>query len=300
MSERGQRTLLRFITCGSVDDGKSTLIGRLLYESQAVYEDQLAALEDDSKRMGTQGGSLDFALLLDGLTAEREQGITIDVAYRFFSTARRNFIVADTPGHNQYTRNMVTGASTADCAVILVDPTKGVLTQTRRHTLLASVLGIRHAALAVTKMDLVDYAEATFRGVESSYRDDRRRARPRAGRLHPGLGAARRQRRRRGASRCRGTRARRCSSTSKASRSRKDGCAQRRSAFPVQWVNRPDSGFRGFAGTIVGGEVRPGDRICVYPSGLETTVASIATFDGDLEHAVAGQAVTVTLATRST
>ena len=158
VSERGQRTLLRFITCGSVDDGKSTLIGRLLYESQAVYEDQLAALEDDSKRIGTQGGALDFALLLDGLTAEREQGITIDVAYRFFSTARRNFIVADTPGHKQYTRNMVTGASTADCAVILVDPTKGVLTQTRRHTLLASVLGIRHAALAVTKMDLVDYS----------------------------------------------------------------------------------------------------------------------------------------------
>ncbi len=290
-----QRTLLRFITCGSVDDGKSTLIGRLLYESQAVYEDQLAALEDDSKRIGTQGGSLDFALLLDGLTAEREQGITIDVAYRFFSTARRNFIVADTPGHNQYTRNMVTGASTADCAVILVDPTKGVLTQTRRHTLLASVLGIRHAALAVTKMDLVDYAEATFRGVESSYRA-----------IADELGLEQVV--------CIPVSGLRGDNVVARSEQMpwyagptlleylegvevEEGRMRARPfRLPVQWVNRPDSGFRGFAGTIVGGEVRPGDPIRVYPSGLETTVASIATFDGDLEHAVAGQAVTVTLA----
>jgi bifunctional enzyme CysN/CysC len=295
VSERLQRTLLRFITCGSVDDGKSTLIGRLLYESQAVYEDQLVALEDDSRRMGTQGGSLDFALLLDGLTAEREQGITIDVAYRFFSTARRNFIVADTPGHNQYTRNMVTGASTADCAVILVDPTKGVLTQTRRHTLLASVLGIRHAALAVTKMDLVDYDEATFRGVESSYREIADELGLEDVVCIPVSGLR---------------------GDNVVVRSElmpwyagptlleylegvevEEGRMRARPfRLPVQWVNRPDSGFRGFAGTIVGGEVRPGDRIRVYPSGLETTVASIATFDGDLEHAVAGQAVNVTLA----
>ena len=295
MSERGQRTLLRFITCGSVDDGKSTLIGRLLYESQAVYEDQLAALEDDSKRIGTQGGSLDFALLLDGLTAEREQGITIDVAYRFFSTTRRNFIVADTPGHNQYTRNMVTGASTADCAVILVDPTKGVLTQTRRHTLLAAVLGIRHAALAVTKMDLVEYAEATFRGVESSYRV-----------IADELGLEQVV--------CIPVSGLRGDNVVTRSEQMpwyagptlleylegvevEEGRMRARPfRLPVQWVNRPDSGFRGFAGTIVGGEVRAGDPIRVYPSGLETTVASIATFDGDLEHAVAGQAVTVTLA----
>ena len=257
MSERGQRTLLRFITCGSVDDGKSTLIGRLLYESQAVYEDQLAALEDDSKRMGTQGGALDFALLLDGLTAEREQGITIDVAYRFFSTARRNFIVADTPGHKQYTRNMVTGASTADCAVILVDPTKGVLTQTRRHTLLASVLGIRHAALAVTKMDLVDYAEATFRERRERLPRDRRRARPRAVVCIPVSGAARRQRRRRRGERCRGTRP---DAARVPRRRRGRGRTDAREALPpagamgepagpgLPWLRRDDRRWRGAAG----------------------------------------------------
>src|SRR5206468_3633404 len=162
--------LLRFITCGSVDDGKSTLIGRLLYEANILFDDQLAALEADSRKIGTQGGNLDFALLLDGLTAEREQGITIDVAYRFFATDRRKFIVADTPGHEQYTRNMVTGASTADAAILLVDARKGVLTQTRRHSYLASLLGIRHIALAVNKMDLVDYAHATFTTIEEDYR----------------------------------------------------------------------------------------------------------------------------------
>jgi len=163
--------LLRFITCGSVDDGKSTLIGRLLYDSKMIFEDQLAALEADSKRVGTQGGDIDFALLVDGLAAEREQGITIDVAYRFFSTDKRKFIVADTPGHEQYTRNMVTGASTADVAVILVDARKGVLTQTRRHSLLVSLIGIRKVVLAINKMDLVDYAEAVFRDIEASYRE---------------------------------------------------------------------------------------------------------------------------------
>src|SRR5579885_3498345 len=165
-----RKSLLRFITCGSVDDGKSTLIGRLLYESQMLFEDQMAALEADSKKVGTQGEELDFALLLDGLAAEREQGITIDVAYRFFSTDTRKYIVADTPGHEQYTRNMVTGASTADCAVILVDARKGVLTQTRRHTYIVSLLGIRHVAVAVNKMDLVDYSERRLREIDDEYR----------------------------------------------------------------------------------------------------------------------------------
>ena len=164
------KSLLRFNTCGSVDDGKSTLIGRLLFESKALFDDQLAALEADSKRVGTRPGELDFALLLDGLSAEREQGITIDVAYRFFSTEKRNFIVADTPGHEQYTRNMVTGASTADLSVILIDARKGVLTQTRRHSFLVSLLGIRHVVLVVNKMDLVDYSQEVFAAIEADYR----------------------------------------------------------------------------------------------------------------------------------
>ena len=185
--------MLRFITCGSVDDGKSTLIGRLLYDSKLVFEDQLAALEADSKKVGTQGGELDFALLVDGLAAEREQGITIDVAYRFFSTERRKFIVADTPGHEQYTRNMVTGASTADLAVILIDARKGVLTQTRRHSYLVSLLGIQHIVLAVNKMDLVDYSQEVFDQIEADYRAFAARDRARRHRLHPAVGAARRQ-----------------------------------------------------------------------------------------------------------
>ncbi len=278
-----------------MDDGKSTLIGRLLYESQALFEDQVLALEADSKRIGTQGDELDFALLLDGLVAEREQAITIDVAYRYFSTARRSFIVADTPGHEQYTRNMVTGASTADCAVILVDPTRGVLRQTRRHSFLSAALGIRHAVLAVTKMDLVDYDEETFRRLERSYRAV-------AGEL--GLEQI---------------------TCIPVSGLRGDNVVSRGEAMPwyegptlieyletveidhermrarpfrlpVQWVNRPHPGFRGFAGTIVGGEVRPGDAVRAYPSGRESIVESIVTYDGKLDVAVAGQAVTLTLA----
>ena len=288
------KSLLRFNTCGSVDDGKSTLIGRLLYESKALYDDQLAALEADSKRVGTRPGELDFALLLDGLSAEREQGITIDVAYRFFSTARRNFIVADTPGHEQYTRNMVTGASTADLSVILVDARKGVLTQTRRHSYLVSLLGIRHVVLVVNKMDLVDFSEATFRAVEEEYRKF-------AAEL--GLPAV---------------------TCIPISAVRGDNVVVRSAAtswyagptlmglldgvevvearlgdqplrLPVQWVNRPNHDFRGFAGTIVGGRVRKGDAIRVQPSGRMSRVARIVTAGGDLDEATTGQSITLTL-----
>ena len=229
LREHERKSMLRFITCGSVDDGKSTLIGRLLYESQMLFEDQLAALEADSKRVGTQGGDLDFALLLDGLSAEREQGITIDVAYRYFSTDKRKFIVADTPGHEQYTRNMVTGASTADCAVILVDARKGLLTQTRRHSYLVSLLGIRHVAVAINKMDLVDYSEARFRELADDYASLPAEIRaehtvfiPVSGLrgdnvLEPGSTSA-------------GTRGRRCSATSRRSRSTRAGCSGLRSA----------------------------------------------------------------------
>jgi bifunctional enzyme CysN/CysC len=294
LKDREQKDLLRFITCGSVDDGKSTLIGRLLYELGMLFDDQLEALHSDSKRIGTQGGELDFALLLDGLAAEREQGITIDVAYRYFSTERRNFIVADTPGHEQYTRNMVTGASTADCAVILVDAGKGVVTQTRRHTFLAAALGIRHAAVAVTKMDLYDYAEEPFREIEA-----------RAGAVAAELGLDQV---------CipvSGLRGDNIVTRSEAmpwydgptlieyienvevDQERMQGKPFR---LPVQWVNRPDSAFRGFSGTIAGGVVRPGDPVRVYPSGRESTVDSIVTFEGDLDLAVSGQAVTLRLA----
>ncbi len=203
------KSLLRFITCGSVDDGKSTLIGRLLYESKLVYEDQLAALDADSKKVGTQGDDLDLALLVDGLAAEREQGITIDVAYRFFSTDRRKFIVADTPGHEQYTRNMVTGASTAELAIILIDARKGVLTQTRRHSYIVSLLGIRHVVLAINKMDAVEYSQATFDAIEAALPGVRETGRPGEHRLHTRVGTARRQHHRPQRKPCPGTPARR-------------------------------------------------------------------------------------------
>ena len=287
--------LLRFITCGSVDDGKSTLIGRLLWESQLVLEDQLAALQADSRVAGTQNGDLDFALLLDGLAAEREQGITIDVAYRFFNTRGRKFIVADTPGHEQYTRNMVTGASTADCALILLDARKGVLTQTRRHSHIVSLLGIRDVALAVNKIDLVGYSEERFREIEEDYRA-----------FAAGIGLDR-------------------VTCIPVSALHGDNVVERghnldwysgptlldylenveidqermeRAPFrlPVQLVLRPDAEFRGFAGTVAGGTLRPGDRVRALPSGRESTVERIVTYDGDVDVAVAGQAVTVTLA----
>ena len=288
------KSLLRFITCGSVDDGKSTLIGRLLYDSKMIFEDQLAALESDSKRVGTQGADIDFALLVDGLAAEREQGITIDVAYRFFSTDRRKFIVADCPGHEQYTRNMATGASTADLAVILIDARKGVLAQTRRHSALVRLLGIRHAVLAVNKMDLVGYDRAVFEAILADYRAFADRlgladvtAIPISGLKGDNITAA-----------------------SDAmpwyegptliehleTVDITDGdSADAPFRFPVQWVNRPHQGFRGFAGTVAGGRVRPGDRVRVLPSAREAEVARIVSFDGDLPEAVAGQSVTLTL-----
>ncbi len=288
------KSLLRFITCGSVDDGKSTLIGRLLYDSKMIFEDQMAALEADSKRVGTQGGEIDFALLVDGLAAEREQGITIDVAYRFFSTDRRKFIVADTPGHEQYTRNMVTGASTADLAVILVDARKGILTQTRRHSFLVSLIGIRKVVLAVNKMDLVGFDQAIFDQIVSDYR---------AFAAQIGLDDVT-------AIPISGLRGDNIASRSDAT-SWFDGPvlidhletvpldeARRQQGdlrLPVQWVNRPNLDFRGFTGQIASGVVRPGDTVRVLPSGKQSKVARIVTYDGDLDLAVAGQSITLTL-----
>ena len=289
-----QLSLLRFITCGSVDDGKSTLIGRLLYESKMLFDDQLAALESDSKRVGTQGGELDFALLVDGLSAEREQGITIDVAYRFFATERRKFIVADTPGHEQYTRNMVTGASTADLAVILIDARKGVLTQTRRHAYLVSLLGIRRVVLAINKMDLVDFSQKIHDRILAEFAEFARKldlvdivAIP--------------------MSALRGDNV-----TEKSARMPwyqgpallpyLDGAelphaaAGRPFRMPVQWVNRPNLDFRGFSGLVASGRIRPGDPVRVVPSGRTSTIARIVTSDGDLDEAIEGQSVTLTLA----
>ncbi len=287
------KSMLRFITCGSVDDGKSTLIGRLLYDSKLVFEDQLAALEADSKKVGTQGGELDFALLVDGLAAEREQGITIDVAYRFFSTDKRKFIVADTPGHEQYTRNMVTGASTAELAVILIDARKGVLTQTRRHSYLVSLLGIRHVVLAVNKLDLVDYSQEVLSRIEADYR-----------RFAAEIGIDDIV--------CIPMSALRGDNITELSPNTPwysgptlvsylecveipDDIHTGPFRMAVQWVNRPNLDFRGFSGQIAGGAVGPGDRVRVLPSGRESTVERIVTSDGDLEEAAAGQSVTLTL-----
>jgi bifunctional enzyme CysN/CysC len=287
------KELLRFITCGSVDDGKSTLIGRLLYESKQIFDDQLAALESDSKRHGTQGEAIDFALLVDGLSAEREQGITIDVAYRFFTSEKRKFIVADTPGHEQYTRNMVTGASTADLAVLLVDARKGVLTQTRRHSYLAKLVGIRRFVLAVNKMDLVDYDQAAFDAIVADYRE-----------FASGIGIEDWI-----AIPVSGLNGDNVMSRSGASRwysgpsllehletvdLTADADAAKPMRMPVQWVNRPHQHFRGFAGQIAGGRVRPGDEVRVLPSGRKTTISRVVSADGDLDEAVAGQSVTLT------
>ena len=287
------KSLLRFITCGSVDDGKSTLIGRLLYDSKMIFEDQLAALEADSKKVGTQGGKIDFALLVDGLAAEREQGITIDVAYRFFSTDSRKFIVADTPGHEQYTRTMVTGASTADAAVILIDARRGVLTQTRRHSYLVSLLGIKNIVLAINKMDLVDWSQARFDEILAEYRAFAARigltgftAIPMSALDGENI----------------------TEQSAKApwydgpplmrwlEEAPVEADLQGQSfRMPVQWVNRPNLDFRGFSGQIAAGTVKPGDRIRVLPSGRESKVARIVVLPGDLDQAVAGQSVTLTL-----
>ena len=294
-TEGSARALLRFITCGSVDDGKSTLIGRILYEAGAVFDDQLTALDSDSRKFGTQGAAPDFALLVDGLSAEREQGITIDVAYRYFSTDQRSFIVADTPGHEQYTRNMATGASTADLAIILIDARKGLLPQTRRHSFIVSLVGVRHVVVAVNKMDLVGYDEAVFRQIEQDYR-----------KAVAELGFA---------------------SIDFVPVSARDGEnvtslsrltpwyrgpallpllesvvvvaeaeVEAGFALPVQWVNRPDLDFRGFAGTVARGRLRVGDVVAALPSGRRSTIARILAPSGDVSQASAGQSVTVTLA----
>ncbi len=289
-----KKSLLRFITCGSVDDGKSTLIGRLLYDSKMIFEDQLAALEADSKRVGTQGQEIDFALLVDGLAAEREQGITIDVAYRFFTTEKRKFIVADTPGHEQYTRNMVTGASTADLAVILIDARKGVLTQTRRHSFLAHLIGIKHIVLAVNKMDLVGYDKTVFERILLSYRAFASEigithftAIPISGFKGDNITALSDNTPWfKGPALIEHLENVEIGSTADEAK---------RFRLPVQWVNRPNLDFRGFSGQIASGTVKPGDAVRILPSGKTTTVDRIVTLDGDLGEAVAGQSVTLTL-----
>jgi len=292
---RVAKSLLRFNTCGSVDDGKSTLIGRMLFESGVIPKDQLAALEADSKRVGTRPGELDYALLLDGLSAEREQGITIDVSYRFFATDKRKFIVADTPGHEQYTRNMVTGASTADLSIILIDARKGVLTQTRRHSYLVWLLGIRHVVLVVNKMDLVDYSSDVFAKIEADYRAFAEQLGFDEITCIP-------------VSAVRGDNIMKHSPATPwyqgsslmgllnevqvdHSRLRNDPLR-----MPVQWVNRPNLDFRGFAGTIVAGTVKPGDTVRVQPSNKTTKVSRIVSFDGDMQSATVGQSITLTLA----
>ena len=288
------KDLLRFLTCGSVDDGKSTLIGRLLHDTQLLFDDQLASLERDSRKHGTTGTDIDFALLLDGLEAEREQGITIDVAYRFFATDRRKFIVADTPGHEQYTRNMVTGASTADLAVILIDARKGVLTQTRRHSYIAALLGIRHVVLAVNKIDLLDYAQPAFEEIVADYRDFATELGfqsltpiPLSARFGDNV-----SRRSSQMPWYEGPTLLEHLETVDVTRD----LVQRPFRMPVQWVNRPDLDFRGYAGTIAGGRVEIGDRVSVASSGMAATVKSIVTYDGERSRAIEGEAVTLVLA----
>ncbi len=284
-------SLLRFITCGSVDDGKSTLIGRLLFDANLILDDQLAVLASDSRRVGTRGGELDFALLVDGLAAEREQGITIDVAYRYFATERRKFIVADTPGHEQYTRNMVTGASTADLAVLLVDARKGVLTQTRRHAYLAALLGIRHLVLAINKMDLVGYAEATARSIESDFRSFARRIGVTDVMSIPMAAVNGENVTRRSAAMPWHTGPSLLEHLDSVELDA--GALARPFRMPVQWVNRPNAEFRGFAGQIASGSVAVGHKVRIVPSGRESTVARIVTADGDLTRAQAGDSVTL-------
>jgi len=294
LAEQEKKSLLRFLTCGSVDDGKSTLIGRLLYDSKLLFDDQLAALKKDSTKHGTTGDDIDFALLVDGLEAEREQGITIDVAYRFFATTARKFIVADTPGHEQYTRNMATGASNSELAVILIDARKGVLTQTRRHAYIASLLGIRHVVLAVNKIDLVDFSQKVFDEIVAEFTQF---AQPLGFQTQVAIPMSARY------------------GDNVSERSAKmpwyrgpiliehletvdveTALAEKPFRLPVQWVNRPNLDFRGFSGTIVSGRVKPGDTVVVANSGRTSVVRRIVTMDGDLDEAVAGEAVTLTLA----
>lgn len=288
-----EKSLLRFITCGSVDDGKSTLIGRLLWDSKLIFEDQLAALESDSRKVGTQGGEIDFALLLDGLQAEREQGITIDVAYRFFSTDKRKFIVADTPGHEQYTRNMATGASTADVAVILIDARKGILTQTRRHSFITSLLGIKHVVLAVNKMDLIDYDQSKFDQIVAEYHEFASQLNYSSITAIP-LSALRGDNMIAPSANTPWYAAPTLLAHLEDVQVEQDAI-EKPFRLPVQWVNRPNLDFRGFSGTISSGRVKPGDEIVVTASGQTSKVKDIVTFDGNLEEAIAGQAITLTL-----
>ena len=295
LEQHQHKTMLRFITCGSVDDGKSTLIGRLLYDSKMIFEDQLAALESDSKKVGTQGQEIDFALLVDGLAAEREQGITIDVAYRFFGTEKRKFIVADCPGHEQYTRNMITGASTADLAVILVDARKGVLVQTRRHSYLCHLIGIRNLVLAVNKMDLVDYDPAVFDAIVKDYAEFARSIGIESFTALPISGF-------------KGDNITALSDNTpwykgptlvehlETVEVLSSVDVDKPFRLPVQWVNRPNLDFRGFSGLIATGSAKPGDEVRVLPSGKTSTVTRVVTLDGDLDEAVAGQSVTLCFA----
>ncbi|MBK0035250.1 sulfate adenylyltransferase subunit CysN [Erwinia sp. S43] len=288
------KSLLRFLTCGSVDDGKSTLIGRLLHDTRQIYEDQLSTLHNDSKRHGTQGEKLDLALLVDGLQAEREQGITIDVAYRYFSTEKRKFIIADTPGHEQYTRNMATGASTCDLAILLIDARKGVLDQTRRHSFISTLLGIKHLVVAVNKMDLVDYSQQTFEEIKQSYLDFAEQLPGDLDIRFVPLSALEGEN----------------VAAPSAAMNWYSGptlldvletvevqrvVEQQPMRFPVQYVNRPNLDFRGYAGTLASGVVQVGQRVKVLPSGVESAIARIVTFDGDLQQASAGEAITLVL-----
>ncbi len=295
LEQHQHKSLLRFITCGSVDDGKSTLIGRLLYDSKMIFEDQLEALQADFKKVGTQGQDIDFALLVDGLAAEREQGITIDVAYRFFATEKRKFIVADCPGHEQYTRNMVTGASTADLAVILVDARKGVLVQTRRHSYLAKLIGIKNVVLAVNKMDLIGYDQARYEAIVADYAQFAKdiglsgfTAMPISGFKGDNITA--------NSANTPWYMGKPLIAHLETVELDNDSDQAKPFRLPVQWVNRPNLDFRGFSGLIAAGSVKPGDAVRVLPSGKTSTVSRVVTLGGDLDEAVAGQSVTLCLA----
>ncbi|WP_337075789.1 sulfate adenylyltransferase subunit CysN [Aeromonas veronii] len=288
------KSLLRFLTCGSVDDGKSTLIGRLLHDSQQIYEDQLKALESDSQKLGTTGEKLDLALLVDGLQAEREQGITIDVAYRYFSTAKRKFIISDTPGHEQYTRNMATGASTCDLAIILIDARKGVLDQTRRHSFIASLLGIKQFVVAVNKMDLVEFSKEVFERISADYREFAKKLSVDTIHIVP-VSALDGDNVVNPSDKLAWYEGETLLALLESAEVERE-LERHPVRLPVQYVNRPNLDFRGFAGTLASGILRVGDRLAVLPSGKESTVTRIVTFDGDLEYALPGQAITVTFA----
>jgi len=296
LKQHENKDLLRFLTCGNVDDGKSTLIGRLLYDSKLIYEDQLQAVTRDSKKVGTTGDAPDLALLVDGLQAEREQGITIDVAYRYFSTEKRKFIIADTPGHEQYTRNMATGASTCDLAIILIDARYGVQTQTRRHTYIASLLGIKNIIVAINKMDLVEFSETRFNEIQAEYGNfvsqlgDRKPSNI----IFTPISALNGDNVVNVSEHTPWYKGETLMGTLESVQINRD-TAKRDFRFPVQYVNRPNLDFRGFAGTIALGEINVGDKVVALPSGKSSTVKEIVTFDGNLEHAFAGQAVTLTL-----